>query len=118
MKKSELRKLFNDAKRAGEAAASAHTPTPMIVNDARGGKQYFVAAGVCGFASVVIRPGTSQAARYGSKHFGYRKAYYGGVSMSVSQYGQSLETKEAFANAYAEVLSAAGITAYVDSRMD
>ena len=38
--------------------------------------------------------------------------------MSVSQYGQSLEKKEAFANAYAEVLSDAGVRAYVDSRMD
>ena len=41
-----------------------------------------------------------------------------GLSVWVSEGGQSMERKEAYARAYADVLRAAGIEAYAGSRMD
>lgn len=42
----------------------------------------------------------------------------GGLQYWVSQGGQSMQRKEAFARAFASVLKANGIDAFADSRMD
>ena len=74
--------------------------------------------GVCGFAGVVIKPARGKFVSYlksigiGNKH------YYGGYYVSVREFGQSLTRKEAYASAYAKVLSEVGMSCYVDSRMD
>lgn len=46
--------------------------------------------------------------------------YYGGVSIWVGGFGQSVQRKEAYANAFAEVLNerVEGVRAYAGSRMD
>ena len=81
-------------------------------------KTYFVEGGACGFAGVVIKPARGKFVSYlksigiGNKH------YYGGYYVSVREFGQSLTRKEAYATAYAKVLSEAGFKCYVDSRMD
>ena len=46
------------------------------------------------------------------------KHYYGGWYVSVREFGQSLTRKEAYAEAFAKVLSEVGMRCYVDSRMD
>lgn len=126
MSELNLVALFGKAHAAGNAAAAALIPVPMIVaehasplDDASPVVQSWqVEGGVCGFAWVTISPGTSKAARFAKEHYGARKGYYGGMELRVSQFGQSMQKKEAYAGAFAAVLSAAGITAYSGSRMD
>ena len=125
-KERELQVLFNNARIAGLQAVQTCTPTPMIVtqhanpldDSSAVQKQWFVPSGVCGFAWVVIYPGNSPAANFAKKHLGGRKHYRGGVSIWVSEFGQSIELKEAYATAYANVLHNSGINAYSDSRLD
>jgi hypothetical protein len=126
--------VYEAAHAAGIKAADAAKPVPMMVGtpvdmvgSMMGGDGggfdptkpvYYVAGGVCGFAAVHF-PGTSSFAKW-AKAKGYaRPAYPKGFSISVRHGGQSLEIKEAFAGAFAKVLSEAGISGvYVWSRMD
>lgn len=118
--------LMTAARAAGLAAANAMTPTPMIVtehenplNDASPiKKSYYVPSGVCGFAWIVVKPGISSFARWLVKEGIAHKHYYGGVAIWVSDFGQSMERKEAYAHAFAKVLSDAGYKAWAESRMD
>lgn len=119
--------LWRRALAAGEAAAEAARPTPMYVVQRANPlddtspivKAYPpVMDGVCGFAWVVVRPGNSAFARWMRRTKGTRKSYYGGEEFWVAEYGQSLERKAAFAYAFADVLTQAGIKAYGNSRMD
>ena len=95
------------------------TPTELMGNDIDYSKPtYVVNDGVCGFAGVVIKPARGKFVSYlKSIGMGY-KHYYGGWYVSVREFNQSLTRKEAYANAYAKVLSEAGFKCYVDSRMD
>lgn len=110
--------LFNMADNAGRAAAEACVPTPMIVCD--GSYTYApILDGVCGFAWVNIKPGTSKFARWLTKNnLARRDSYYGGVTVWISGYGQSMARKEAYAHAFANVLRENGIQAIAMSRMD
>jgi hypothetical protein len=116
--------LYNQARAAGLAAAAAAQVTPMIVSahanpldsNSEITKQYFVADGVCGFASVVIK--NIKFANQLKKMGLGRKNYGGGYALSVQDFNQSLTRKEAYAHAFAKVLNDNGITAYTDSRMD
>lgn len=100
------------AAKAGLEAGNKSTPNPMIVQKHENmlddsspiEKEYFVEGGVCGFAYVIVTPGTSSFARYLSSKHGWSKYYYGGVCMSVKEYGQSYERKMAYAEAYANTL--------------
>jgi hypothetical protein len=122
-----LKSLFEQAHAAGRAAAEAVIPTPMVVvaltdpfDDTSAVARRYppVMDGVCGFAWITIYPGTGKAARFAKEFYGARKAYRGGVQIWVSAYGQSMTRKEAYAEKFAAVLSAAGIKAYAGSRMD
>ena len=131
-KKSYTRfeKAWALAEAAGRRAAEASVPTPMIVSEAdglsdrpvEGGKSWFVSEGVCGFAWLTVRPGTSSFARWLKKVGLARKAYTGGVQYWIGAYNQSMTRKSAHASAMAKVLQeelpeyAEGI--YPGSRMD
>ena len=123
----EVMELFDRAHHAGLRAGHESTPTPMVVGSPStpfgsdidySKKTYFVEGGACGFAGVVIKPARGKFVSYlksigiGNKH------YYGGYYVSVREFGQSLARKEAYAEAYAKVLSEEGMRCYVDSRMD
>lgn len=118
--------LYNQAHLAGQLAAQACVPRPMVVQQhanpgddgSRVVKEWDVPDGVCGFAWVVVNPGNSSFALWLKKHKGAHRHYYGGVAVSVRDYGQSLERKSAYADAFATVLQGAGIKARADSRMD
>lgn len=120
--------LVRQAEEAGYAAALAARPTTMVVGQAKGPfsneidytkKVYFEPEGACGFAWVIVRPGTSAFAKYLKKVGKARPdSYYGGVCVWVSQFNQSVARKEAYAQAYASVLSNAGVNAYANSRLD
>jgi hypothetical protein len=128
MTKTEMDRLLKAADDAGRKAADAKVPTPMYVVERASPlddnspivKRYApVMGGVCGFAWVNVKPGNSRLANYmKAKGLARTDGYYGGVTLWVSRYGQSMELKEAYARAFAGVLSDAGIRAYADSRMD
>ncbi|MCK5548163.1 MAG: hypothetical protein KAI64_04060, partial [Thermoplasmata archaeon] len=116
---------------AGQAAGENAVPRPMVVsevnpvNDEPNGRQWFVGEGVCGFAWVNVRPGTSSFARWLKKEgLARRDNYLGGVTVNVPQFNQSYERKMAFASAFAgvlqsaDVLTSAGVTAYASGRLD
>jgi len=81
-------------------------------------RQWLVNDGVCGFASVIVKPANCKFAKYLKEQGLGRKHYYGGLSMSVRDFNQSLQKKEAYAYAFVRVLEQNGIEAYVESRMD
>ncbi len=136
---SLARQIYREAIKAGERAMRGASPTPMIVSEAdglsdrpkAGGKSWYVASGVCGFAWVKIRGnswfiralkklGLAEAdSNDWSSQARFRKDNYsGGYSFSVREGGQSMELKEAYAQAFANVLESHGIYAYANSRMD
>ena len=127
MSKVHCEKLLERAHLMGMDAGRSVGVTPMVVGTPTtlfgseidySKKTYFVEGGVCGFAGVVIKPARGKFVSYlksigiGNKH------YYGGYYVSVHEFGQSLTRKEAYASAYAKVLSEVGMNCYVDSRMD
>ena len=127
MSKVACEKLLERAHLMGMDAGREASVTPMIVGSPStpfgsdidySKKTYFVEGGACGFAGVVIKPARGKFVSYlksigiGNKH------YYGGYYVSVREFGQSLARKEAYAEAYAKVLSEEGMRCYVDSRMD
>ena len=125
-KELALKAMFDKARAAGLAAGESAVPTPMVVSqhaDAFDDKSpvkqsWFVPDGVCGFAWVTLRPGTSPAARFAKKFLGARRGFHGGMELWVSEFGQSMARKEAFADAFAKVLKDHGVTAFAGSRMD
>jgi hypothetical protein len=121
---SECAALFMKAHAAGMGAGQGCKPVPMVVQqrDVVTGeviKTYEpIMDGVCGFASVIVRPGTSAFARYLKTSHGAHKHYYGGTEYWIGFFGQSYERKRAYGIAFAEVLNAAGVDAYVHSALD
>jgi hypothetical protein len=121
-----LESIFNQAHAEGNAAVVATTVTPMIVTQAANPlddssavvNAWIVDDGVCGFASVIVKPANCRFAKYLLDIGIGRKGYGGGVTMSVRDFNQSLTKKEAYAEGFAKVLRDNGINAWVDSRMD
>ena len=127
MSKVACEKLLERAHLMGMDAGRAAGVTPMIVGSPStpfgsdidySKKTYFVEGGACGFAGVVIKPACGKFVSY-LKSLGMgHKHYYGGYYVPVRAFGQSLARKEAYAEAYAKILSEEGMRCYVDSRMD
>ena len=121
-----IESLYIQAHDAGNTAVTQTTVTPMIVTQAANPlddssavvNAWIVNDGVCGFASVIIKPANSKFAKFLVANQLARKHYAGGVSMSIRDFNQSLTKKEAYAQGFAKVLNDNGINAYVDSRMD
>lgn len=126
MSATKFKALWAEADAAGKAAADACTPRPMIVGEAKSlfGSEidyskptYYVADGVCGFAWVSFK-GNTAFGRWAKQAGLASKGYPTGLQLWVRGYGQSMQRKEAYAQAFAETLRTAGITAYAQSRMD
>jgi hypothetical protein len=124
---AEFEAVYNEANRAGFAAAEAMKPRAMVVashsnpldDSSPVEKAWYVADGVCGFAWVTIYPGNSSFAKWAVKNGVAKKAYRGGVSIWISAHNQSMERKEAHARKLADVLrEKLGVKAYAESRMD
>jgi hypothetical protein len=122
--------LHDRAHAAGHAAAIGHNPRPMIVRscdiqingrnvvDVPGQIVAVESEGACGFAWVKVRPANCSFARWAAKERGWSTSYGGGLELWISAYGQSVERKTAYAEAFARVLCEAGINAYAGSRLD
>lgn len=134
-KENEAQKIMDAAIEAGMEALNKKIPTPMVVqqhanmldDNSPVAQSWVVDSGVCGFADIRFKANTTPNRKFlaGLKKAGlvgehgvWSKSYQGGYSYWVSQGGQSLERKEAFAYAFRKVLEANGISAYVSSRMD
>lgn len=91
-------------------------PTPMYVQGYAP-----VEDGVCGFAWVLVKPGNSSFALW-LKRTGKARtdSYYGGVSIWVSGFGQSMTRKAAYADSLAASLRKAfpDLRIHSMSRMD
>jgi len=124
------RDIYAEADRAGKLALMACVPDPMIVTpvDLRGcmiGPSDFIPDGVCGFAWVSIRPASPSGrtdcpfvAWLRKNGIGRYDSYEKAWSIWVNHGNQSMTKKEAYAEAFASVLTAYGISAYAGSRMD
>lgn len=119
--------LYKSADQAGMKAVLAATITPMVVSQHANPlddnspveRQWFVSDGPCGFAWVNVKPGTSRFAKWlVDKGYASKDSYYGGVTIWVHQFNQSMQKKETYAAAFASVLAEHGITAHSNSRMD
>lgn len=119
--------IYAKADAAGKAAVEKLHVVPMIVGHAKGvfgndidysKPTYYVEDGVCGFAWVTVKPANSKFAKWLKQSGLGRNGTYGGVSMWIRDYNQSLQKKEAYASAFARVLNENGINAYSESRMD
>ena len=120
--------IYSEAHSAGLAAGHGCTPTPMVVgtpttplgNDIDYSKEtYYVADGMCGFAWINIKPARGKFVKYlKDNDIGRKDSYYGGYTVWVSEFGQSVTRKENYARAFAKVLEDNGITAYSMSRLD
>ena len=61
--------------------------------------------GLCGFAWIIVKPGTSSFARWLVKtDRGSSDRYYGGVHIGITEYGQFLGQNEEYANSFAREL--------------
>ena len=125
--KKRYQSIYDEAHNAGMKALQASTPTPMVVYDAdprtgapvAGGKQYYESEGACGFAWVNIRPASTSFSRYLSdQKIASKDSYEGGMKVWVSQGGQSITRKEAYASAFADALRTHGVKADAGSRLD
>jgi hypothetical protein len=125
--KREMAALYRKAHEAGLAAGKAHTPRAMVVaqhahplDDSSPVVQaWYEPAGVCGMAWVHL-PATSAFAKWlVSTGKAYRSDYYGGIIVSCQEFNQSMERKQAYVAAFAQVLIDAGFPKVrTGSRMD
>ena len=124
---AKFQAAYDKAAAAGQAAGEAAKPAAMVVtqhanplnDNSPAVAQWLAPEGACGFAWVKVTPGNSSFAKWLVKNKLARKAYYGGVEISIKAFGQSIERKEACASAMAKVLvEELGISAYADSRLD
>ena len=76
--------------------------------------------GYCGFAWVKVSEKASTKLGRALKTVGFRKSYNGGLDLwnPGGSFSQSMDLKEAGAEAYAKVLRDFGINAYACSRAD
>lgn len=124
----KFQSIWNEAQQAGVNAANKCAVVPMLVGAPTTplGTELdlskpveFVADGVCGFAWVSVKPGTSSFAKWLVKNnLARRDSYAGGVCIWIGDYNQSMQRKEAHAYAMAEVFRKHDIRAYGASRMD
>lgn len=97
---------ISDAYAAGHAAVAALCVTPMTVVGRD--RTYHVEGGVCGFARVEVRPRTSAWAKWLKGRGWYSSDYFKTVYLNISEFGQSMQRKEAFAAAFAAHLTRCG----------
>lgn len=115
--------IYNKAVISGKNAVNEliakNQVQPMIVHDSVNKKDYFVSDGLCGFASVNIKPANCKFAKFLiNQKLAYKSDYYGGVSYSISDYNQSYQKKCSFASGFSKILTENNIRNYVQSRLD
>lgn len=134
VKKTNMyRDLYDEAHAAATKKAEAHSPVPMTVvehsnplDDSSPIARVYepVSDGVCGFAWVNIKPGNHPFCNWLKKNdLGRTDSYYGGVTVWVGDFNQSMEKKEVYAGEFARIINKAfdnvkNFNARAMSRMD
>ena len=105
-----IESIHNEATLAAQAAAR------KFFDEKLGGRDQYA----CGFAWVTVLEKASTRLGRRLKEIGFRKAYGGGLQLwDPSRFPcQNVDTLEAGAQAYADVLKKYGIEAYAGSRLD
>jgi len=126
-KYNKFEKIYNEAHDAGMKAVQNLKVIPMFVTQhlnpiddkSEVVESWYVEDGVCGFAWINVKPGTSSFAKWlVEKKIASHDSYYGGVTIWVSDFGQSMQKKEAYAHAFSSILNNNEIKSYAMSRMD
>lgn len=127
---TDFQTIYEEAHNAGMKAGNECTPIPMVVGQETElfsnkidytKPTYYVADGLCGFAWVNIKPGNCAFANWLKKNNHARTdSYYGGVTVWVSEFNQSIARKEAYAAAFVEVVKKYNVVKkiYSASRLD
>jgi hypothetical protein len=117
--------IYNEAYAAGIKAGNEVGVPKFIVGDAIGlsqeidySKPTYVLDGLCGFAWVDIFPARGSFVTFLKSQGIGDKNYKSGYGIWIKEFGQSVDRKYAFAQAFAEVLTKYGIRAYAGSRLD
>lgn len=113
---AKYQEIIKEAYKAGIEAGKNARPIPMYVID-QGIPIDRIDDGACGFAWIAF-PGNTSFGKWAKKQGLARSHYPSGLCVWVSEFGQSVDRKEAFAGAYAKVLKNNGIDAYAGSRLD
>lgn len=105
-----IESIHNEATQAAEQAAR------RFFDEKLGGQDQYA----CGFAWVTVFEKASTKLGRRLKDVGFRKSYSGGLQLwNPSHFPcQNVDTLEAGAEAYAQVLKKYGIEAYAESRLD
>ena len=125
--------ILVEVSESAEASVKACRPTPIVVgtpttffgNEIDKSKPtYFIEGGVCGYASIVIKPARGKFVAELKKRGIGSAHYYGGYAVSSWEFAPSIRRDQSYERAFAaakgavEVLEKYGINAYVDSRID
>jgi len=102
------------ANEAHEAGLKAARTAEVELIGIRGATYTFP---ICGFAWVAFA-GNTPWGRWAKAEGIAAKSYPKGLSIWVTDFGQSYDKKRAYARAYADVLNAHGINAHAGSRLD
>ncbi len=113
---AKYQEIIDKAYKAGIEAGKNARPIPMYVID-QGIPIDRIDDGACGFAWIAF-PGNTSFGKWAKKQGLARSHYPSGLCVWVSEFGQSVDRKDAFAGAYAKVLKDNGIDAYSGSRLD
>lgn len=112
-KEDNFQHIYNEALESGRKAGTECTPVPMVVQQHTNmlddtssvAKEWHVPEGVCGFAWVHISPATASFCKWLLNHkYAGKDSYYGGITIWISDYGQSYERKCAHAGAMAGII--------------
>lgn len=125
----DFERILREAYQVGENAARATVTTPVVVghptkpwgNNIDPTKPMYTIPGLCGFASVNVKPGNSRFANWLKKTGNGRKdSWEGGVRLNLNSNSQLYEENKNRAVAVARYLrNALGMDRiYADSRLD
>lgn len=123
--KVDFESLYKKACEVAHEAVMKHIPTPMVVSEHENmfddnspvKNSYYVADGICGFASIRMKLNTAFG-KWMVKNGYAEKSMYGGAYLWVSQYNQSYEKKSKFAYKFCEFMKQNGIDCYAETRLD
>jgi len=113
MSENRFQEIWNEADTAGRKAGLEVETTPFRVvqhsnpldDNSPVVRAFGIIPGPCGFAWVIIKPAYSRFAKWliasGKASV---DSYYGGVHIWVSEFGQLMERKEAYARAFSEII--------------